>query len=75
MQKYPGSVRQVRHSRNFNSDQGFWFTAHDFANRLEQAKIRISMDGRDRASDNIFVARLWRAVLRYPKPALYLPRF
>jgi putative transposase len=46
----------------FNSDQGSQFTAHDFTGRLERAKIRISMDGRGRALDNIFVERLWRTV-------------
>jgi putative transposase len=46
----------------FNSDQGSQFTARPFTDRLEQAKIRISMDGRGRAFDNIFVERLWRTV-------------
>lgn len=46
----------------FNSDQGSQFTAHAFTDRLEQAEIRISMDGRGRAFDNIFVERLWRTV-------------
>jgi putative transposase len=46
----------------FNSDQGSQFTAHAFTGRLEQAKVRISMDGRGRAFDNIFVERLWRTV-------------
>jgi putative transposase len=44
----------------FNSDQGAQFTAIAFAQTLEQAGIRVSMDGRDRALDNIFVERLWR---------------
>jgi putative transposase len=38
------------------------FTAHDFTNELETAGIRISMDGRGRYLDNIFVERLWRTV-------------
>jgi putative transposase len=46
----------------FNSDQGVQFTAHDFTGELEAAKIRISMDGRGRVFDNIFVERLWRSV-------------
>ena len=46
----------------FNSDQGSQFTAHDFTHELEQAGVRISMDGRGRAFDNIFVERLWRSV-------------
>lgn len=46
----------------FNTDQGVQFTAHSFTDRLEAAGIRISMDGRGRALDNIFVERLWRTV-------------
>jgi putative transposase len=46
----------------FNTDQGSQFTAHAFTNRLTEAGIRISMDGRGRALDNIFVERLWRTV-------------
>ena len=46
----------------FNSDQGAQFTSMDFTGRLESAGIRISMDGRGRAMDNIFIERLWRTV-------------
>lgn len=46
----------------FNTDQGSQFTAHAFTSRLEADNIRISMDGRGRALDNIFVERLWRTV-------------
>jgi putative transposase len=46
----------------FNTDQGVQFTAHDFTNELQSANIRISMDGRGRVFDNIFVERLWRTV-------------
>ena len=46
----------------FNTDQGVQFTAHDFTGELETAGIRVSMDGRGRAFDNIFVERLWRTV-------------
>ncbi len=46
----------------FNSDQGVQFTSTAFTGRLAQAGIRISMDGRGRAHDNIFVERLWRSV-------------
>jgi transposase InsO family protein len=38
------------------------FTAHAFTGTLKDAEIRISMDGRGRALDNIFVERLWRTV-------------
>jgi putative transposase len=46
----------------FNTDQGVQFTSTDFTNRLKNAAIRISWDGRGRALDNIFVERLWRSV-------------
>ena len=46
----------------FNTDQGVQFTARDFTGELEAAKIRVSMDGRGRVFDNIFVERLWRSV-------------
>ena len=46
----------------FNTDQGSQFTSSAFTTRLEKAGISISMDGRGRALDNIFVERLWRTV-------------
>lgn len=46
----------------FNSDQGAQFTSLVFTERLLQRGIKISMDGRGRALDNIFVERLWRSV-------------
>ncbi|MFZ8477901.1 IS3 family transposase, partial [Staphylococcus aureus] len=46
----------------FNTDQGSQFTSHDFINVLKQHEIAISMDGKGRALDNIFVERLWRSV-------------
>jgi putative transposase len=46
----------------FNSDQGSQFTSLVFTQRLEQAGIQISHDGKGRAYDNIFVERLWRSV-------------
>lgn len=46
----------------FNTDQGAQFTGAAFTGRLAEAKIRISMDGRGRALDNVFVERLWRSV-------------
>jgi putative transposase len=46
----------------FHSDQGAQFTSVEFTARLEAAGIQISMDGRGRALDNIFVERLWRTV-------------
>jgi putative transposase len=46
----------------FDTNQGVQFTSQGFASRLEEAGIRISMDGRGRALDNVFVERLWRTV-------------
>jgi putative transposase len=46
----------------FNTDQGSQFTSAAFTGVLEKAGVRISMDGRGRALDNIFVERLWRSV-------------
>ncbi len=46
----------------FNSDQGSQFTSEAFTSRLLARSIAISMDGRGRALDNIFVERLWRTV-------------
>lgn len=46
----------------FNTDQGAQFTSPAFTGRLAAAGVRISMDGRGRALDNVFVERLWRTV-------------
>ena len=46
----------------FNSDQGSQFTATAFTSRLEACGAAISMDGRGRALDNVFIERLWRTV-------------
>ena len=46
----------------FNTDQGSQFTSHAFTDRLHAAEVHISMDGRGRALDNVFVERLWRSV-------------
>jgi len=46
----------------FNTDQGVQFTADNFTGRLEDTEIKISMDGRGRFIDNIFIERLWRSV-------------
>jgi len=46
----------------FNTDQGVQFTSLAFTGHLQQASIRISMDGCGRALDNVFVERLWRTV-------------
>ena len=46
----------------FNTDQGVQFTARGFTTTLEAVGSTISMDGRGRAFDNIFIERLWRSV-------------
>jgi putative transposase len=46
----------------FNTDQGTQFTSAVFTDRLQSAAIAISMDGRGRALDNVFIERLWRSV-------------
>jgi putative transposase len=46
----------------FNTDQGVQFTARAYTGRLEEAGVAVSMDGRGRALDNVFIERLWRSV-------------
>ncbi len=53
----------------FNTDQGSQFTSADFTGVLKDAGVAISMDGRGRCMDNIFIERLWRS-LKYE--AVYL---
>jgi putative transposase len=53
----------------FNTDQGSQFTSLDFTSVLKDAEIAISMDGRGRCLDNVFIERLWRS-LKYE--AVYL---
>ena len=56
----------------FNSDQGSQFTSVDFTDGLTEAGIRISMDGKGRWMDNVFIERLWRS-LKYE--CVYLSEF
>jgi putative transposase len=59
------ALRQALRRRRpaiFNSDQGCQFTSAAFTGMLQQAGVQISMDGRGRVFDNIFVERLWRTV-------------
>ena len=53
----------------FNTDQGSQFTSLEFTGVLKGAQIAISMDGRGRCLDNVFIERLWRS-LKYE--AVYL---
>jgi putative transposase len=46
----------------FNTDQGSQFTSHAFTSELELRKVHISMDGKGRALDNVFIERLWRTL-------------
>ena len=48
--------------RIFNTDQGAQFTSAAFTGKLEDAGVAISMDGRGRFMDNIFIERLWRSI-------------
>jgi putative transposase len=54
----------ARHSKPkiFNTDQGAQFTSAAFTGKLEAAGVAISMDGRGRFMDNIFIERLWRSI-------------
>jgi putative transposase len=54
----------------FNSDQGSQFTSRDFTEILLKAQVSISMNGRGRCFDNIFIERLWRT-LKYELIYLY----
>lgn len=48
----------------FNTDQGSQFTATDFIDLLKSAEVKISMDGKGRALDNVFIERFWRTIKR-----------
>jgi putative transposase len=51
-----------RKPKIFNTDQGSQFTSNDFTGHLKNNGIHISMDGRGRAVDNIFIERFWRTI-------------
>jgi putative transposase len=55
------ALRQAR-PQIWNSDQGSHFTSPQYLKRLSDAAVQISMDGKGRALDNIFVERLWRSL-------------
>ena len=55
----------------FNTDQGSQFTSDEFTSMLKSHQIQISMDGKGRAIDNIFIERLWRSV-KYEHVYLYI---
>lgn len=61
---------QEKHPEIFNTDQGVQFTSRCFTERLEKEGVQVSMDGKGRALDNVFIERLWRSVKYediYPK--------
>ena len=64
-----GSSFRLGQPEIFNTDQGAQFTAQEYLGLLKKREIRISMDGRGRALDNLLIERLWRSVkyeLIYP---------
>jgi len=54
----------------FNTDQGCQFTSESFVHVLKEAKVTISMDGKGRWMDNVFIERLWRS-LKYEEVYLH----
>lgn len=62
--------RTGRKPKIFNTDQGSQFTGDDWINELKDNGIEISMDGKGRWMDNVFIERLWRS-LKYEKIRLY----
>ena len=57
-----GSPRPQEGPEIFNTDQGAQFTSAEFISVLRQHQIRISVDGRGRWRDNVFVERLWKSI-------------
>ncbi len=64
------ALRRYRRPEIFNTDQGSQFTSADFTDALLDQGIKISMDGKGRYLDNIFVERLWRS-LKYEEVYLH----
>jgi putative transposase len=56
------AIRKYGKPEIINSDQGSQFTCHEWIELLEKEEIKISMDGKGRAIDNIFIERFWRSV-------------
>ena len=64
------AIRRYGRPEIFNTDHGAQFTCNAFTNILKENEVMISMDGRGRALDNVFIERLWRSVKYeeiYPK--------
>jgi putative transposase len=64
------ALRRFGKPEIFNTDQGSQFTAEDFTKPLRERGIAISMDGKGRCLDNVFVERLWRS-LKYEEVYLH----
>ncbi len=64
------ALRRFGRPEIFNTDQGSQFTSTDFTGVLKAHAIKISMDGKGRCMDNIFVERLWRS-LKYESVYLH----
>lgn len=56
------AIIKYGHPEIFNTDQGSQFTSKDFTDRLIKREIKISMDGKGRALDNVFIERFWRSL-------------
>lgn len=65
------AIRQHGQPEILNSDQGSQFTSELYINLLKENNVQISMDGKGRAIDNIFIERLWRTV-KYEHVYLYV---
>jgi len=61
------AIRNLSIPEIFNSDQGSQFTSEDFISMLKGQEIKISMDGKGRCNDNVFIKRLWRTLKYDPK--------
>jgi putative transposase len=70
MEVLTAAIRKHGKPQIFNSDQGSQFTCKEFTGILKENNIEISMDGKGRAIDNIFIERFWRS-LKYENIYLY----
>lgn len=56
------TITEIAKKAIFNTDQGCQFTSECWTNVLHEYDVRISMDGKNRALDNIYIERLWRSL-------------
>ena len=64
------AVNKYGHAEIINTDQGVQYTSETFVNCVRNHTMKLSMDGKGRATDNAFVERLWRSI-KYEKLYLY----